>query len=85
MKKHSRVVNRLKRIVTENGKFPYGSASRCLDVVEHLLESHRRMCINLQECVQRHKIGLGGEYIDEVVIRALDAAKKEEAARKDQP
>ena len=67
-----RLVRRLKRIVTENGKFPYGSATRCLDVVEHVFGAHRRMCDNLQGCVQKHSLGLGGEPVDEIVVAALE-------------
>lgn len=68
----NRLVRRLKRIVTENGKFPYGSATRCLDVVEHVFAAHRRMCDNLQGCVQKHNLGLGGEPVDEIVVAALE-------------
>lgn len=67
-----RLVRRLKRIVTENGKFQYGSATRCLDVVEHVFAAHRRMCDNLQGCVQKHNLGLGGEPVDEIVVAALE-------------
>jgi hypothetical protein len=67
-----RLVRRLKRIVTENGKFPYGSTTRCLDVVEHVFAAHRRMANNLQVCVQKHNLGLGGEPVDEIVIAALE-------------
>ena len=63
----NRLVRRLKRIVTENGKFQYGSATRCLDVVEHVFAAHRRMSDNLQSCVQKHELGLGGEPVDEIV------------------
>lgn len=66
------LVRRLKRIVTENGKFPYGSATRCLDVVEHVFAAHRRMADNLQACVQKHNLGLGGEPVDEIVVAALE-------------
>lgn len=67
-----RLVRRLKRIVTEDGKFAYGSATRCLDVVEHVFASHRRMCNTLQACVQKHSLGLGGEPVDEIVVAALE-------------
>lgn len=67
-----RLVRRLKRIVTEDGKFAYGSATRCLDVVEHVFASHRRMCNTLQACVQKHNLGLGGEPVDEIVVAALE-------------
>lgn len=67
-----RLVRRLKRIVTENGKFPYGTPTRCLDVVEHVFGAHRRMCDNLQTCVQKHELGLGGEPVDEIVCAKVD-------------
>lgn len=67
----SAVVRRLRRIVTKNGKFPYGSATRCLDVVEHVFSVHRRMCNNLQAVVQEYHLGLGGEPIDEIVCAEL--------------
>lgn len=67
----SRLVGRLRRIVTENGKWPYGSTTRVLDVVEGVFESHRRMCDNLQAVVQQYRLGLGGEMIDQVVCNKL--------------
>ena len=67
----SRLVGRLRRIVTENGKWPYGSTTRVLDVVEGVFESHRRMCDNLQAVVQQYHLGLGGENIDQVVCDKL--------------
>ena len=39
-----------------------------------LIESYRRMCNRLQDAVQKHKLGLGGEKIDILVCEALDAA-----------
>ena len=67
-----RLVRRLKRIVTEDGKFAYGTLTRCLDVVEHVFGAHRRMCDNLQTCVQKHEIGEGGMPVDEIVTAKLD-------------
>ena len=67
-----RLVRRLKRIVTEGGEFPYNSATRCLDVVEHVFGAHRRMCDNLQSCVQKHELGLGGEPVDEIVCANVE-------------
>lgn len=62
---------RVRAIVTANGKFGYDD-DNIVDLVEFVFESHNRICTNLQECVQRHKLGLGGEYVDKVVIRELD-------------
>ena len=67
-----RLVRRLMKLVTEDGKFAYGTPTRCLDVVEHVFAAHRRMCDNLQTCVQKHNLGLGGEPVDEIVIAALE-------------
>lgn len=60
------------KIVTEDGKFAYGTPSRVLDVVEHVFAAHRRMSDNLQVCVQKHNLGLGGEPVDEIVVAALE-------------
>lgn len=74
------LLGRLKRIVTENGKFAYGTPARCLDVVEHVFAAHRRMCDNLQTCVQKHELGLGGEPVDEIVVAALETRLSENPA-----
>ncbi len=66
------LVRRLERIVTENGKFPYRTTTRQLDVVEHVFASYRRMCDTLQTCVQKHSLGLGGDHVDEIVVAALE-------------
>lgn len=75
---------RLTKIVTEDGKFPYATPERVLDVAEHVFESYRRVTCNLQECVQKHGLGEGGERVDEIVCRELDThtaliVKKDEA------
>ena len=47
------------------------------EVIEHvelLVTSHREMCDRLQATVQKHKLGLGGEKIDMLVIEALESA-----------
>ena len=73
-----RLVRRLKRIVTEDGKFAYGSATRCLDVVEHVFAAHRRMADRLQVCCQKHDFdtllgkGTAGLPVDEIVVEALE-------------
>lgn len=67
-----RLVRRLKRIVTEDGKFAYGTPSRCLDVVEHVFDSHRRMCSNLQTLVQKHNLGDAGMPVDEIVCDKVE-------------
>ena len=60
------------KIVTENGKFAYGTPSLALDVVEHVFAAHRRMSNNLQACVQSHNLGSAGEPVDEIVVAALE-------------
>lgn len=73
-----RLVRRLQRIVTENGRFPYGSVTRCLDVVEHVFAAHRRMSNTLQVCCQKHDFdtllnkGTAGLPVDEIVVEALE-------------
>jgi hypothetical protein len=67
-----RLVRRLMKIVTENGKFAYGTPTRCLDVVEHVFAAYRRMAENLQACVQKHNLGLGGEHVDEIVCAKVE-------------
>lgn len=66
------LVRRLMKLVTEDGKFAYGTPTRCLDVVEHVFASHRRMCDNLQTCVQKHNLGSAGAPVDEIVVAALE-------------
>lgn len=66
-----RLVRRLMKIVTEDGKFAYGTPTRCLDVVEHVFGAHRRMCDNLQTLVQKHNLGEAGMPVDEIVCAAL--------------
>lgn len=66
------LVRRLESIVTENGKFNYGTPERCLDVAEHVFATHRRMCSVLQECCQKHRIGLAGEHVDEAVVAQVE-------------
>lgn len=71
-KKTNRIVRRLVKIVTEEGKFACGTPTRCLDVVEHVFAAHRRMADNLQTCVQKHELGLGGEAVDEIVCDKVE-------------
>lgn len=55
----------------------YSQAKTVEDVINHakwLLTSYREMCDRLQEQVQKHKLGLGGEKIDVLVCEALDSA-----------
>lgn len=41
-------------------------------------EMHKKMCANLQDCVQRHRLGEAGERLDVIVIREIDRLKKAE-------
>jgi hypothetical protein len=66
------LIRRLMKLVTEDGKFAYATPTRCLDVVEHVFASHRRMSDNLQTCVQKHNLGSAGEPVDEIVVAALE-------------
>lgn len=55
----------------------YPQAKTVQEVIDHarwLVESYHAMCSRLQEQVQKHKLGLGGEKIDMLVCEALDAA-----------
>ena len=55
----------------------YPQAKTVQEVIAHarwLVESYHAMCSRLQEQVQKHKLGLGGEKIDILVCEALDAA-----------
>lgn len=65
------VVDRLIELVTEQGKFAYGSVSRCLEVVEGVFNKFRRTCDNLHSVSQEFGLGLGGENVDEVVCDKL--------------
>ena len=76
----NRLVRRLMKIVTEDGKFAYGTATRCLDVVEHVFDSHRRMCNNLQTLVQKHSLGDAGMPVDEIVCTELESRLSENPA-----
>ena len=44
-------------------------------MVKWLNDQHIEICSALQECVQRHKLGLGGERVDRLVIAELDRLK----------
>ena len=37
--------------------------------------NYARICDALQSCVQRHKLGLGGELIDELVVAEVDRSR----------
>lgn len=55
----------------------YPQAKTVAEVIDHarwLVESYHAMCSRLQEQVQKHKLGLGGEKIDILVCNALDSA-----------
>lgn len=45
-----------------------------IDHAQWLVESYHAMCGRLQDAVQKHKLGLGGERIDILVCEALDCA-----------
>lgn len=64
-------LDRLIDLVTDHGKFAYGSVSRCLEVVEAVFRDFRRTCDNLHRVSQDFSLGLGGENVDEVVCNKL--------------
>jgi hypothetical protein len=43
------------------------------DDVDELKQRHTEICTRLQECVQKHQIGLGGEKIDQLVCDHIEA------------
>jgi hypothetical protein len=45
---------------------------QALDVARELVGRYKTMCGRLQECVQKHKLGLGGEQVDELVVAEVD-------------
>lgn len=61
----------LREIVSENGKFNYDD-KRIKFLVRFVFDSHREICTRLQECVQRHNLGLGGEPVDVICVAELD-------------
>ncbi len=54
---------------------------RAVEMVKWLDENHRKICAGLQECVQKYHLGLGGEMIDELVIKELHRLKSLENSR----
>lgn len=48
------------------------SPEKIVEQVKGLRENYARICGRLQDAVQRHKLGLGGEQIDALVVEALD-------------
>lgn len=40
------------------------------------IRGQRDMCARLQECVQKHKLGLGGEKVDALVIAEIERLKQ---------
>jgi hypothetical protein len=52
------------------------------DDVDELEQRHNEFCTRLQECVQKHQIGLAGERIDQLVCDHIEAqASQIEAMR----
>jgi hypothetical protein len=47
---------------------------RVIENVRGLRENYNRICDRLQTCVQEHRLGLGGEYVDALVVEALNDA-----------
>lgn len=41
--------------------------------VDELEQHYRKICTRLQECVQKHHIGLGGEKLDQLVCDHIEA------------
>lgn len=42
-----------------------------------------RMCDTLQQCVQKYKLGLGGELVDELVVAEVERLKAEQLSREE--
>jgi hypothetical protein len=53
---------------------------QAVDMARELVSRYKTMCGRLQECVQKHKLGLGGEQVDEVVIAELDRLRSGQAS-----
>lgn len=43
--------------------------------VKWLDENHRKVCANLQERVQKYELGVGGEFVDELICAEFDRLK----------
>jgi len=41
------------------------------DTLLWVLESHKRICNRLQECVQQYQLGLGGEHVDVLCVAEI--------------
>jgi hypothetical protein len=63
-----------------DGYTPKGPKGQVLAIAAVLVSRYKTMCGRLQECVQKHKLGLGGEQVDEVVIAELDRLRSGQAS-----
>lgn len=41
------------------------------DTLLWVLESHKRICNRLQDCVQQYQLGLGGEHVDVLCVEEI--------------
>jgi len=41
------------------------------DTLIWVLESHKRICNRLQDCVQQYQLGLGGEHVDVLCVEEI--------------
>lgn len=48
------------------------TGNRPIETVLWVLQKYRQICATLQECVQKHHLGLGGEHIDTLAVEEID-------------
>lgn len=53
---------------------PCGDSSP--ETIVWVLNSYRRICGRLQECVQKHNLGMAGYHVDEIAVTAIDGLMK---------
>ena len=68
--------------VVKEGKFPYTTEAAVV-VCSHVFGSYRRVTTNLQDCVQKYRLGFAGDPVDEILCReyAAERQRREKAER----
>lgn len=72
---HAALTDEMNEAMTALGK-RLDDACAKVKVLAEIESEHVQMCTALQECVQRHGIGLGGEKLDALVVSQIDGMRE---------
>jgi hypothetical protein len=61
---------------------PVESLKLWFGLVNYALSGHHDACVAVQKCCQKHKLGLGGENIFELLVKEYDSLRTERAQAK---